>query len=512
MTMFSIFKKSNKKPIRPVRIHNKAKYNIVEGFGQSLIEQSNVETQNEDQILNESRRGRLLNVTRNLIRNSSLFNTILGQLTTNVVSSCGGKVILNFQNEQLNRNLKKYFSDFTRNSDYYNGTTFNHLLKNILREVIVGGDCVLLFDDGCIEGSGKILLFESDEIVNTTPAVIEEHYGKGAYQSLGKVYSPSGRHIGTVVSRSQRGCDIADADKCYFLHRDPNGNPLESYWFQPANQWRKGRAVSQAASAVSTIHQLEDLVTSELLAARRNSQIFCWLTSKSKDAEELPSTFDTDTDFDSMTDEDIEKAVNEEAEQTQTISFQRARENSVVYEALPEDYDARQLDTKHPNPSVETMVNWLAGRAAATLGLSRVFVTGSPEDSNFRANQLMTQGAIIEFQKELEQICDWAFYQVVKFNNIVIEEENFMTKVSWQWKGIDSLDPVTNENANEMKLRNMTSNYQEILGNDWKEKLLQTASEIKWLKENNLPVPQYFLKSGGEATGSEEVTSETTEL
>lgn len=66
---------------------------------------------------------------------------------------------------------------------------------------------------------------------------------------------------------------------------------------------------------------------------------------------------------------------------------------------------------------------------------------------------------------------------------------------------MDSLDPVANEQANEMKLRNMTSNYREILGQDWKSKLEQSASEIKWLKEHNLPMPQYFLLSGGEATG-----------
>lgn len=55
-----------------------------------------------------------------------------------------------------------------------------------------------------------------------------------------------------------------------------------------------------------------------------------------------------------------------------------------------------------------------------------------------------------------------------------------------------------------MKLRNGTSNYKEILGNDWREKLLETANEIKWLKENNLPTIAFFgLKSGGEATGSD---------
>lgn len=101
--------------------------------------------------------------------------------------------------------------------------------------------------------------------------------------------------------------------------------------------------------------------------------------------QQVPTGFD---DVEDMTDEEVENAAKSQAEMTQTVSFNRAKENSIVYEALPEDYDAKQLDTKHPNESVETIVNWLAGRAAATLGLSRIFVTGSPEDSNFRANQL----------------------------------------------------------------------------------------------------------------------------
>ena len=40
------------------------------------------------------------------------------------------------------------------------------MLKRVLREYIIGGDCVLIFDDKLIEDSGKILLFEANEIVN----------------------------------------------------------------------------------------------------------------------------------------------------------------------------------------------------------------------------------------------------------------------------------------------------------------------------------------------------------
>ena len=54
-------------------MQNRAKYNIVDGFGKSVIEQTNIEMESEDQILSSSKRGKLLNATRNLVRNSSLF-------------------------------------------------------------------------------------------------------------------------------------------------------------------------------------------------------------------------------------------------------------------------------------------------------------------------------------------------------------------------------------------------------------------------------------------------------
>lgn len=67
------FFKTKKTKIRPVVRQNRAKYNIVDGFGKSVIEQTNIEMESEDQILSSSKRGKLLNATRNLVRNSSLF-------------------------------------------------------------------------------------------------------------------------------------------------------------------------------------------------------------------------------------------------------------------------------------------------------------------------------------------------------------------------------------------------------------------------------------------------------
>ena len=299
----------------------------------------------------------MLDLTRNLVRNSSLFNTILGQLSTSVVSTCGGKVVLSLQNEQTNKDFRRGFYSYTRNVDFYTGDTFNHLLKRVLREYVIGGDCVLLFDDGLVEDSGKVLFFESNEIVNVAPEEVEKRYGKGAWLSQGKVYSKNGRHIGTIVSKSQKNGEMAgvqvDPNSCYFLKKDPNGNPVDNYWFHFSSNWREGRGVSQAASAIATIHQLEDLVQSELLASRRNSQIFCWLTQSTEPEQIVPSAFDgTDGDIENMNEQQIEAIVKQEAEEEKVISFNKAKENSVVYEALPEGFEAQQLQMQHPNQNV----------------------------------------------------------------------------------------------------------------------------------------------------------------
>lgn len=97
---------------------NKGRYKIVDG-SQYMIEPSTVDNRTEDEVLDSSKRAKLLDLTRNLVRNSSLFNTILGQMTTNVVSTVGGKIVLNFPNSYINDSLKRSFFDYTRNVDFY---------------------------------------------------------------------------------------------------------------------------------------------------------------------------------------------------------------------------------------------------------------------------------------------------------------------------------------------------------------------------------------------------------
>lgn len=216
-----------------------------------------------------------------------------------------------------------------------------------------------------------------------------------------------------------------------------------------------------------------------------------------------------------MSNEEIERIVKEQAEDEKIISFNRAKENAIVYEALPEGINAQQLQMQHPNQNVQVMVDWLANRCASTMGISKVFATGNPQDSNWRSNQLFSFPAILEMQKDLEQVLDWLFKRFVLWSvrkQIVkaYVAEDIMDYVSWEWKGIDDLSPVTHQQGIKLALENNMTTYKELLGNNWKEKLEQTAYEHKWMTENGILHPSEKLISGGQSAQSEQQVEETT--
>jgi hypothetical protein len=219
----------------------------------------------------------------------------------------------------------------------------------------------------------------------------------------------------------------------------------------------------------------------------------------------MPTPFNgySPDDIESMTDEQIKELARESTEGDKVVQFNKARENSIVYEALPEGFDAKQLTMTHPNTNVQTLVDWLANRCAASMGLSKVFATGNPEDGNWRSNQLFSWPAIRELQKDCEQVLDWCFNRFVTWaqkKGIVKAyiAEDYMDFISWEWRRVDDFDEVETQTAIDMKLRNMTSTLKEEIGPDWKEHLNQYKSEIEWCKKNGLPHPAFNMISGGE--------------
>lgn len=480
------------------------RYKIVQGSEILQHERGMVEFRDEDQILDAYARGKMLDLARNATRNSSTFNAILKQFDLNVVGTSGGKIITNFERSD---DIRREFAKWTRNADFFDGLNFNTILKLIMKTYVLGGDMVLMFDDGLIEDSGKIVIYEPDEIGNTTDEAVASHYGPYARQSLGRIYNSNGRFIGAVVSRSQRGETIFDPAKSYFLRRDPDASQFDSFWLMPRNVFRvaQGRGVSPMASSLGTILDLEDLCGYELAAAKKNAQTLAQVLQESsasnEDAEE-PSTFDENTDFSTMTDDEIEAAVKEQNDsQVQTMTLDRVNAAGCIYQVMPENYKMELLDTKHPNQNMPEFVKWLAGRSSAPFGLSQQFATLQSDGAAFRAEQLMTWPAFYECQKFLENICDWCFWRwslwASKRGYINPISFDDMQGVDWAWPKMDEIDENTHQDAVAKKLSNLTGSYHDILGPDWKEKMQTIKDELQYCRENGLPHPALQMISGG---------------
>lgn len=493
------------------------RYKLVSGTDVWQRGRGMTEHRDEDEILNSYGRGAMIDLARNAARNSSTFNGILKQFDLNAVGIKGGKAIFDFDGADQ---IKAAFSKWTRDADFFDGLSFNTLLKLILKTYILGGDMVLMFDDGLIEDSGKLVVYEPDEIGNTTPEALASRFGSYARQSLGRVYNGNGRFIGAIVSRSQRGADVFDPSKSYFLRRDPDASMFDSFWLMPRNVFRvaQGRGITPMAASLATILDLEDLCGFELAAAKKNAQTLAQVLQSNSDSNEevaMPSPFDDNTDFSSMTDEEIEAAAKETIESNvQTMALDRVNAAGCIYQVMPENYRMELLDTKHPNANMPDFINWLASKSAAPFGLSREFATFMPTGADFRANQLYSERAFEEAQKFLENICDWCLYRWTLWANkkgiISRNPDTFISKVDWSWPKMEELDENSHQDAVEKKLRNMTGSYREVLGPDWKSTLETVRDEIDWCKKNSLPHPAFNQISGGERTGVDVASDGTT--
>ena len=260
------------------------------------------------------------------------------QFDLQAVGNEGGKAVITFEDKDFGNEVRERFANWTRSADFFDGLNLNSLLKLILKTEIIGGDLVLLFDDGLVEDSGKVLLYEPDEIGNTTEEALKSHYGAGAYQRLGRVYTKFSQFQGVIVSRSQRGAETFEPSKSYFLKRDPNGSFLDDLWLMPRNVFRvaQGRGVTPTTSSLSTIIDLQDYIGFEIAAAKKNAQTLAQVLQEREDEVELPSAFDKDVDFSKMTDEEIEEAVKAENDtQVPTVTLDKINAAGCVYQVLP---------------------------------------------------------------------------------------------------------------------------------------------------------------------------------
>lgn len=439
-----------------------------------------VETKGEDKILKARDRARLVNLQRDMMRNSPTRVAQDQQLRVNVVGSVGGKLYASFPAEYKDAadEVMRYFNSvwFPR-AEFTYRKNFNWLLKTCLTAMDVNSTVVLVFDDGILtggNGTGRIRGFEGDEIANVPDSDFERYFPKGFTQSQGFVYNKSGMWTGLFASTSQRGRTCFDPKLGVLkLKLDPFDDSVDTNWVMLGNQRRfnQGAPVSALAAAVNAAIDLHETAGSEAQAAKVNAQIVGQILTDA--SEDVPDT----TGGGAFSDEVVAPAGP--AVKDKEFSLKRLQSIGAVFDQMPENMRIDLLDTKRPNPNMAAYIEFLAGQVGGVKGLARVYSTMRAAQSYtaFRGEQVMTEPSFREARQDLErEVCDWAARHVIRraLKLGLIKSalpEGWERMLAWNWPRMLEVSEKDAQTALKLKLENGTTSLTRELGPGEVEKL-----------------------------------------
>lgn len=498
-------------------------YDVVSTTGEGKRRTPTIETKSEDEILNASRRLKVLSLTREGMRNAPQVRTIVQQLRVLIVGLLGGKLTMNTKDLKWNTEAQAAFGLCAKSIDYIDGTCLNDSLKLIITALSAeGGDFAVIHDDGVLtggQGSGKFRFFESDNIADLEQSEFEKRFPSHT-QSQGLIYSPAGRWVGIVLSGKKRGKSTFTKEEAFTLKRDPDAENFESPWFYGKRKWRllQGRGISPQTVAIAALLDMYEIVSSEVVCGKLNASIFAQII----DSLELTDGSDGSDDVDSgATDADDQPPVEPGAEvepdatpaaddgQTvDTTAFTAASGAKVLN--MPSKTKMELLDTKRPNTNMIQFVEWLNGGAAAVHGLGRVYSGLKAETSYtaFRGEQTISWASIEEAQKELERgFLDWMGVRTLRWcistGRLTEGPEGWETALTWSWPTMREVNEVDAQTATGLKLKNYMTTYMALLGPNWKEILTQISDEMKWFDSKGLIHPALQTVSGQVVTSGQ---------
>lgn len=495
-----------------------AGYDVVTTRGEGKRRIPRIESSEEDSLLNASQRLKILNLTRDGMRNAPAVRAIVQQLRVLMVGLEGGKMTATTEDEDWNEAAQKVFASWSRSCDFIDGTCFNECLKLIVTSLQAeGGDFCMVFDDGILSGgngTGKIRFFESDNIANFDKETFKKRFGEKYNQSNGLIYNELGRFCGIIVSGKKRGLTEFKEDQAFTLTRDPDADSTEASWYFGKKKWRllQGRGISPQTVAIAALLDMYELIAAEVQTGKLNSKLFSQVIDTLGGSDGTDGSEDVPTGA-----EDIEGGT------TETTTEEEVEINVADFEAnagaktvnVPYGTKLELLDSKRPSQSVYQFAEMLQGGAAAVHGLARVYSGLKAETSYtaFRGEQTISWSSIEEAHKDLERgPCDWVGVKVLRWaiatGRLAEGPEGWETALSWSWPRMKEVNELDAQNAVAAKLQNCLGTYRALLGPNWKAILEQVATEVKWFSEKGLIHPSQKTNAGKIVTEDETETEQ----
>lgn len=480
---------------------------------------TNAETGGELQQLPASERNRIIALARNTTRNSEHMEGILNQLCNNVIGTEGGKAIFAFPAgyEKAQEIIHRAFANWCQEAEYFDDLSISALLRLILRTFYIGGDLVVVHDWRVTKGNtGQIITFEPDCIGDISEAEFKAAF-PNCTQHQGIIKDINGKTIGCICSLSQRGQTEyklwnPDGSRAAWTLIKPAGTRWTDCGFNMLRNFgrvNQMRGSSPLWSGLGTISDGADLQGYEVQASKRNAQVMGQvLQGEAETGEgELAAEIDPDAVAPTPVTDDEDNPIEEEIVQ-ERLSIDTLTSQGLVWDLMPPNVKAEIFDTKHPNDNLVDFSKWLHSGAAFSAGLTSLFATGKADNSYSAAmaEMILAQTQFrVEFHRLECGFLDWALANWSRRAQAMGEiPQDFQlpvdwrrTCVKWQHPVERALNPVDEQNAVALGLKNLTRNYHETLGPDWKRKLEETAEEIKFCQQLGIPDPRFQTASGG---------------
>lgn len=503
-------------------------YKVVHGPDQANREWTSAETGPETMQLTADERNRLIALARNAERNSDKLEGIIRQLELNVIGTEGGKAVFNFPRgyEQAAERIGVAFSAWARHAEYFDDLNLQKILKLVLRTLLIGGDCALVFDwDVTPSSTGQIISFEPDCIGNLDAKEFAAHFPNHR-QYQGVIKDAAGKTVGVVCSWSERGRSeyrLFDGEgrRATWTMIKPAGLAWEDCPFtfvRTLSRFNQMRGSSRLWSGLGTVVDLSDLQGYEVQTAKKNSQTIAQvLQTESDNEDELAAEMDPDAaapvetedaDFAENPDANADAAAVADEDEQIPLDLDAIKGAGCIYDVLPPGVKMELLDTKHPNNNLIEFSRWLHSGVAFALGLGNVHASGKA-DSSYSAAMAELLISSAEFRDafhELEVgVLDWALAnwsrKAQAEGEIPTDDElpaDWRHKyVTWQRPAERAIDPVKEQSALNSGLKNGTILYRDKLGPNWREKLAAMAEEIEFCRANGIPHLALQTVSGG---------------
>lgn len=497
-------------------------YKVVHGSDQANRPRVSAETEGEIGQLTIDERNRLVAFARNAARNSDRLEGILHQLEINIIGVDGGKAIFNFPEkyEKAGEKIKAAFADWAQEAEYFDDYDLQDTLKLALRTQILGGDCVFVFDDDITGNStGQVIAFEPDCIGNLDG--FEKLY-PDYKQYQGVVKNANGKTIGVTVSWGQRGQSVyratdAKGHLIAWTLIKPDGKRWKESPFmiyRDAGRFNQIRGNSRLWPGLGTVQDISDTQGYEVQASKNGAQKIGQILQQEEQTKgDLAGELDPDAHA-PITDEEIEAAIEEEAanaDDREKLDLEMIDGAGVIWDLLPPGVKMELFDTKHPNEKLVEFSKWLHGGVAYAIGLSRASATGEA-NASYSASMVELLISQVEYEDEFHKLekrfLDWLLANWSRWaqRRGLIPSDDLLpadwrrTCVQWQRPKRRAIDPIKEQQALAMGLKQGTILYRDALGPDWKNRADAFAEEIEYFKSKGAPHPALITVSGAEIT------------